>query len=268
MCFSSIMKPTSILFGPLQRLVQRNDWRIFPASLGIFLLAGACADPEDNLATYQRLVGEDALREGYDLGAKSMAQSAPQGAYEQVCMACHGEKGQGKEEVGSPSIAGLPAWYIEEQFRKFREGLRGAHQDDSAGQQMRAIALQLSDDQIKDAAETVSQMPLILTEKPENEANIERGRYMFANHCMECHRYNGKGEVVFHSAQLIGLNRSYLRRQLENFHSAKRGGDPKDIYGNKMVDITSRLTDKDIEILVDYIGALAHGDDPRPARER
>jgi divalent metal cation (Fe/Co/Zn/Cd) transporter len=32
-----------------------------------------------------------------------------------------------------------------------------------------------------------------------------------------------EGEIVFHSAQLISLNRSYLRRQLQNFRSGRRG---------------------------------------------
>lgn len=190
------------------------------------------------------------------------------GAYAQVCAACHGPRGGGREELRSPSIAGLPSWYIEEQFRKFREGERGAHQDDAPGQQMRAIALTLTEEQIKEAAETVSSLPIILTEAPGEDADIERGRYLFANECMECHRYNGKGEVVFKSAQLISLNRSYLRRQLENFHEGKRGANEGDLYGNKMVNVTSGLSDEEIDLLVDYIGALAHGDDPRPARDR
>ena len=217
------------------------------------------------LASCQDDLSEQARLDTLDVAVDA---SSPRGAYEQVCANCHGDKGQGNEDLKSPSIAGLPAWYIEEQFQKFKLGQRGAHQDDIEGQQMRAIVMALTDEQIKEAAQTVSEMELVLTEKPEDEANLERGRYMFANNCMECHRYNGKGEVVFHSAQLIGLNRSYLRRQLENYHNGKRGSDPSDLYGQKMVDVTSRMTDEEIDILVDYIGALAHGDDPRPARER
>lgn len=190
------------------------------------------------------------------------------GAYGQVCAACHGPEGRGNEELKAPSIAGLPAWYIEEQFRKFRNGQRGAHGEDLPGQQMRVITSTLTDEQIQEAAISVASLPVVLTEMPEDEKNIARGRYIFANVCMECHRYNGKGEPVFHSAQLISLNRSYLRRQLLNFHSGKRGDHPDDIYGNKMVNVTKHLSEEDLEILVDYIGALAHGDDPRPERER
>lgn len=188
--------------------------------------------------------------------------------YRQICAACHGENGEGKEELFSPSIAGLPVWYGEEQLRKFRDGQRGFHPEDLPGQQMRAISLSLTDEQIGEVAAVVAAMPMILTEPPPPGTDLQRGRYQFANTCMECHRYNGMGEVAFHSAPLISLNRSYLRRQLVNYRSGRRGADPGDIYGQKMVEISSRLSDEEIERFVDYIGALAHGDDPRSERER
>lgn len=196
------------------------------------------------------------------------AQSAGVGPYQRVCAGCHGPTGKGNESVRAPSIAGLPSWYVEEQIFRFREGKRGAHPEDLPGQQMRAIALSLTEDQITTAAGTVSAMESIPTEAPPENADLERGRHLYANHCMECHRYNGQGERVFHSAPLVSLNRGYLRRQLENYRAGLRGAQPGDIYGQKMVTIASRLGDEEIEDLVHYIGALAHGDDPRPAMER
>lgn len=190
------------------------------------------------------------------------------GIYAQVCAACHGEKGEGKEELHSPSIAGLPAWYIEEQIRKFRSGARGFHPEDLPGQQMRAISLILTETQISEAGKAVAGMPSGLTEAPPPDFDLETARYRYANECMECHRYNGKGEVVFHSAQLISLNRSYLQRQLHNFRAGRRGATEGDLYGAKMVENMKRLTDEEIEMFVHYIGALAHGDDPRSAREK
>ncbi|MEC5127882.1 c-type cytochrome [Verrucomicrobiales bacterium BCK34] len=188
--------------------------------------------------------------------------------YGQICATCHGVSGEGKEELFSPSIAGLPAWYVKDQLKQFRDSHRGIDPGDIPGQQMRAISLSLTDDQIEEAAALVAAMPSIPTEAPGPEADIEAGRYFFANQCMECHRYNGKGEAVFHSAPLITLNRSYLKRQLENYRSGIRGAVGDDVYGNKMVEMTKRLTDEEIQLAVDYIGALAHGDDPRSARER
>jgi cytochrome c553 len=195
------------------------------------------------------------------------APDAP-GAYAQFCVACHGEQGEGREELNSPSITGLPAWYLEEQLRKFRAGQRGFHPEDIPGQQMRALSLGLSDEQIAEAVAAVAAMPARPTEPPPPGFDLERGRHRFANECMECHRYNGMGEVAFNSAPLVTLNRSYLRRQLQNYRAGRRGADPGDLYGAKMVEIAGRLDDEDIELFVNYLGALAHGDDPRPARER
>jgi len=190
------------------------------------------------------------------------------GVYAQVCAACHGEKGEGKEELFSPSITGLPTWYLEEQVKKFRSGARGFHPEDLPGQQMRAVSLTLTDAQIAEAAATVAAMPVRLTEPPPPGFDLETARFRYANECMECHRYNGKGEIVFHSAPLISLNRSYLKRQLMNYRSGRRGASEGDLYGAKMVENMKRMSDSEIEMFVNYIGALAHGDDPRSAREK
>ena len=90
---------------------------------------------------------------------------------------------------------------------------------------------------------------------------------MFANECMQCHRYNGRGEVVFHSAPLTTLDRDYLVRQLKKYRNGWRGNDKSDFYGHKMVVIGGTLSDQAIEDVVNFIGALAHGDDPRPAMD-
>lgn len=63
-----------------------------------------------------------------------------------ACVACHGAKGQGVKALGAPALAPLPAWYIAEQLRKFRDGSRGMSPQDAQGQQMRAIAAVLQSD--------------------------------------------------------------------------------------------------------------------------
>ncbi len=200
--------------------------------------------------------------------AEAEARVQPVGVYERVCLACHGAAGEGRADLQSPSIAGLPDWYVREQLGKFREGKRGAHPEDTPGQVMRAIALSLSDEDMKTAAALVSQMAEHKTEPPRVGFDPVKARHHYANECMECHRYNGRGEVVFKSAQLVTLNRDYLRRQLQNFRNGRRGAENSDISGAKMVAMAGRLDDASIEMLVDYIGALAHGDDPREAREK
>ncbi len=187
--------------------------------------------------------------------------------FQQVCANCHGEKGEGKEELKAPSIGGLPNWYVAEQTEKFRSGLRGAHPEDIYGQQMRAITLALTPEQVKDASRYNEKLPAGKTQQRGNKASIDRGRYIFANRCMACHRYNGTGEIVFHSAPLISLNIEYLERQLKKYRNGWRGNDESDLYGKKMIDMAGSMEDQEIEDVVNYIGALAHGDDPRPAME-
>jgi len=62
------------------------------------------------------------------------------------CAACHGLEAAGNEALSSPGLTSLDDWYIVEQLRLFAEGLRGAHPEDTYGQQMRAIAATFSDD--------------------------------------------------------------------------------------------------------------------------
>lgn len=184
------------------------------------------------------------------------------------CATCHGEKGEGKVELFSPSIAGLPWWYVENQMKQFRDGHRGVHPDDGPGQQMRAVSLTLTNKQISEVAELVEGMEAFLTQAPPDKADLDSARYVYANECMECHRYNGSGDRVFQSAPLVTLNRDYLVRQMKNYRDGLRGAVPGDLYGVKMVQVCKTMSDEDIEAMADYLGALAHGDDPRVAWER
>jgi cytochrome c oxidase subunit 2 len=59
----------------------------------------------------------------------------------QTCASCHGSAGEGNDALEAPSLVQLPAWYIVEQLRKFRTGLRGTARNDEPGNRMRTIAL-------------------------------------------------------------------------------------------------------------------------------
>ena len=66
-----------------------------------------------------------------------------------ACAACHGLEASGNEALSSPGLPRLDDWYVVEQLRLFAEGLRGAHPEDTYGQQMRAIAATFSDAQTR-----------------------------------------------------------------------------------------------------------------------
>ena len=58
--------------------------------------------------------------------------------YNNNCSSCHGASAEGNNSLNAPVLAGLEGWYQLEQLRKFKSGLRGGHNKDIPGQQMRA----------------------------------------------------------------------------------------------------------------------------------
>ena len=64
-----------------------------------------------------------------------------------TCTACHGAQGEGNIALNSPKIAGLPDWYVARQLKSFKKGIRGTHEKDIYGQQMRPMAQSLPHDE-------------------------------------------------------------------------------------------------------------------------
>jgi cytochrome c oxidase subunit II len=70
-----------------------------------------------------------------------------------TCAACHGPGGEGQESTQAPRLQGSNDWYVVRQLEAFRAGRRGSDSRDTYGQQMRAIALTLPDEQaLRDVA--------------------------------------------------------------------------------------------------------------------
>jgi len=63
------------------------------------------------------------------------------------CTACHGLDGKGNEPLKAPALVNQADWYIVAQLKSFRSGMRGTHQSDLTGMQMRPMSLTLPDDQ-------------------------------------------------------------------------------------------------------------------------
>jgi len=63
-----------------------------------------------------------------------------------TCGACHGDNGAGNKDLGAPRIAGVDDWYLANELRKFRSGVRGTNPKDREGRLMRPMARTLADD--------------------------------------------------------------------------------------------------------------------------
>lgn len=173
-----------------------------------------------------------------------------------VCAACHGLRGEGNFYLRTPSIAGLPAWYVSGQLDKFRSDLRGADPADPDGQRMHAIARGLDGAQIVTLASTIAAMPRHPTQDTLG-GDALRGRSLYEERCMACHRYNGSGELAFKAAPLTGLQDWYLVAQLQKFRAGIRGRSHSDEDGAKMHQVASDLEDTDFRDVVAHIAHLA-----------
>ncbi len=190
--------------------------------------------------------------------------------FQTVCAQCHGGNGEGKMELKSPSIAGMPSWYVTTQFTNFREGRRGHDAADPQSFMMAAIAKGLQPEQIKAVIAHVEKMPVVVPAGKDREmadTNPTEGMELFHERCMECHRYNASGEMAFGSPPLIGRQGWYLEEQLKKFKSGRRGTIKNDVNGAKMVQMTTLFIEDEqmLRNVVAYIMTL--NPEPEPAKE-
>jgi cytochrome c553 len=182
--------------------------------------------------------------------------------FKNTCAVCHGEKGEGKDELKTPSIGHQPAYYVQNQLTSFRENRRGVTPEDAQGLMMAAIAKALQPEQVEAVAQYIETLPLVTPKQLTWEgADLKEGQWLFEMRCMECHRFNGSGEIAFGSPPLIGLQGWYLAAQLEKFKTGKRGAVPGDVNGAKMVFTSSFIENE--QMLKDIVGYLLTLNPPR-----
>lgn len=184
-----------------------------------------------------------ALAVAFSLCADARAADAEAGkAKAQVCVACHGEGGNSAIPQ-IPSLAGQPAQAIATQLYQFREGNR-------KNEQMSPMAANLSNADMNDLAayfSTVQQAAPQHRTAPDNAAaGVQLTSRLF---CTQCHGPKLFGQQ--HIPRLAGQQADYLRAQLKLFKASKRA----DMDGN-MTSAAQALSDKDIEVLVDYLAGL------------
>jgi len=171
------------------------------------------------------------------------------------CTVCHGVQLMGNPIIKAPRLSGMETWYIEQQLENFRQGVRGNHDSDGLGQEMRTMAAALSDQQmvaaVKFANATRSAVPDTTV-----SGDADNGKVIFST-CAACHGVGGEGNEALGSPDLTIANDWYLVTQLENFKSGNRGSNPGDAYGMQMRASVQLLADDDaIRDVVSYINTL------------
>jgi cytochrome c oxidase subunit 2 len=181
--------------------------------------------------------------------------AAGKGAYV-VCIACHGQNGEGNPGVNSPKIAGQEDWYLTRQLQAYKNEHRGTAQGDTFGMQMRPMAMTLAND---DAVANVVAYILTLPVEPspvtvEGDAAAGKAGYMV---CAACHGANAEGNAQMGGPALVGQNDWYLVNQIKAYQQGHRGYASGDTWGMQMKPMAATLTsDKAINDVVAYINSL------------
>ena len=173
-----------------------------------------------------------------------------------VCATCHGSQGEGIVALNSPKLSGQESWYLETQLRNFKNGVRGAHEDDVYGKQMAPMAAVLADEAaIRNMAAYISTLPEHSVDTSLS-GDVERGQHLYQT-CGTCHGVNGEGNYATNSPRLRGQEDWYVKRQLQNFIGGVRGVHREDLFGPQMRSMSRMLrTEKDIDDVVAYINTL------------
>lgn len=161
----------------------------------------------------------------------------------QVCVACHGEGGNSTNPQ-MPSLAGQPAQMIATQLYQFREGNR-------KNDQMSPMAANLSNAEMNDLAAYFASVKPAPPKHRTSPENAQLGPQLTKKlNCTQCHGPALHGQQ--HIPRLAGQQPDYLRTQLKLFKASQRA----DMDGN-MTSAAQALSDKDVDVLVDYLAGLS-----------
>ncbi|KTD63173.1 cytochrome c4 [Legionella santicrucis] len=168
-----------------------------------------------------------------------------------VCTACHGQQGNSTNPEW-PNIAGQHPKYFLKQLKDMRDSsLRNAPT-------MNALVSTLSAQDMDDLAAYYAKMPLAQGSTPEHF--LKRGEQIYRGGdfakkitaCIACHGPKGTGNAQAGFPVLSGQHAAYTVLQLNAFKEGKRKNDLNHI----MQDISSRMSQDDMEAVAHYIEGL------------
>lgn len=171
------------------------------------------------------------------------------------CTVCHGVQLMGNAVIKAPRLSGMDSGYVVRQLQAFKNGWRGAHENDVAGREMQPMAAALTEGQVLEVAEFVAatESPPALTTVVGDAA---KGAAAYVS-CSACHGARGEGNAELGGPALGVLNDWYLVRQLQNYRDGVRGTHLQDTYGQQMAAATQMLPDDAaIANVVAYIATL------------
>lgn len=182
---------------------------------------------------------------GLNLGVSGAAAQAPSAQTLQLCAACHGDKGNSRLP-GSPSLAGQPRIFIENQLVMIREGLREVAP-------MKGLLADMKDDEFTLLAKYFSEQKIQPEPAPIDVAKAARGALLSKRgHCGSCHLpdYAGREQMP----RLAGQREDFLLSSMKEFRDGRATG--RDTI---MASTLRGMTDTELTDLAHYLATSGRG---------
>jgi len=173
-----------------------------------------------------------------------------------VCAGCHGADGNSLSSQ-FPRLAGQHASYLLKQIKDFRAGT------DRTSPVMQPFAAGQTIEDIKDIIAYFSAQKKTPQDAKGDADTLTLGQKIYRGGnpetkvpaCTACHGPAGAGNSLAKFPAIAGQHADYVKTQLQAFHSGTRKNDPKSM----MRVVASRMTDREIDAVSQYIAGLHEG---------
>ena len=182
---------------------------------------------------------------GFVFSVGTAAAQLPSAQTLQLCAACHGDKGN-SQMPGSPSLAGQPRVFIENQLVMIREGLREVAQ-------MKGLLADMKDEEFTALAKYFSQQKIQSQTIARDTSKVTRGAVLSQRgQCGSCHLpdYSGREQMP----RLAGQREDFLLSSMKEFRDGRATG--RDTI---MAATLRGLSDVDLTDLAHYLATAGDG---------
>ena len=182
---------------------------------------------------------------GFVFSVGTAVAQSPSAQTLQLCAACHGDKGN-SQMPGSPSLAGQPRVFIENQLVMIREGLREVAQ-------MKGLLADMKDEEFTALAKYFSQQKIQPQTIARDTSKVTRGAVLSQRgQCGSCHLpdYSGREQMP----RLAGQREDFLLSSMKEFRDGRATG--RDTI---MAATLRGLSDVDLTDLAHYLATTGDG---------
>jgi cytochrome c553 len=174
-----------------------------------------------------------------------------------TCGACHGSDGNSAISM-NPKLAGQHVKYLVKQLTEFKLASQTGGKEGRNNAVMNGMSAALSEQDILDLAAYYSSQEATPGESTPD--SVEQGNKLYVGGdlergitaCMACHGPRGNGTSLSGFPDISGQHSNYIATQLKAFRSGERANS----LNGMMADIAKRMTDKDIEVISNYVAGL------------